>query len=141
MKIETEIELEQWMKSNCYTFNSYSINGSFIHNGFGLDNNGGLYSWYYTERGERRTLKYFKTEEEAVNYAFDQIKSDQYANRNYIGMIKEKHRLNEIISELKKRNIEYWTDEIPYGGFEDMRTRIFVIGCDIKKVADISLPK
>ena len=25
---ETEIELENWMKENCYNFNSYSINGN-----------------------------------------------------------------------------------------------------------------
>ena len=129
------------MKSNCYTFNNYSINGNFIHEGFGINNDGSLYSWYYTERGQRETLKYFKTEKETVEYALEQIKSDKHANRNYIGMIREKSRLIEIISELNKRDIEYWTDEIPYGGIEDMRTRIFIIGCDIKKVSDFSLPK
>jgi hypothetical protein len=136
-EIETELELEQWLKGNCYPMNSYSINGNFIYEGCGIENNGGLYQWCYTERGEKTTLECFATEKDAVKYALKQIKADEHANRNGIGIFKEKEEVERIISELNKREVEYWTDRIPYGGINDWRTRIFVIGCGIKKVADL----
>ena len=74
---KTEIELENWMSENCFNFNSYSINGNSIYEGFGIDKSGELYIWYYTERGQKNNLKYFKTENEIIVYAFNQIKSDK----------------------------------------------------------------
>src|SRR5690606_11984662 len=50
---KTEVELENWMKLNCYNFDSYSINGNFIYEGFGIEKNGSLYVWYYTEKGNK----------------------------------------------------------------------------------------
>ena len=135
--IETELDLEQWLKENCYPLNSYSINGNFIYEGFGLENNGGIYQWYFTERGEKTILEYFATEIDAVKYALKEIKADKHANRNLIGIFKENEELERIISVLKKREIKYLTDRIPYGGKNDWRTRIFVIGCGIKKVVDL----
>ncbi len=129
--------MEKWLKDNCYSMNSYSINGNIINEGHGLENNGGLYQWYYTERGERRTLEYFVNEKDAVEYALEKIKMDEHANRNYIGMYKTDDEAEEVLLELRKRGVEYWTDKIPYGGLNDWRTRIFVIGCGIKKVKDL----
>ncbi len=136
-EIKTELELEQWMKENCYPMNGYSINGNFIYEGFGIENNGGLYQWYYTERGDKRTLEYFATEKDAVKYALRVIKTDEHANRNYIGMYKSDQEVEQILSELKNRGIEYWTDKIPYGGINDWRIRIFVIGCGINNAQDL----
>jgi hypothetical protein len=137
MELETVIELEQWLKDNCYSMISYSINGNFIYEGRGLENNGGLYQWYYTERGEKQILEHFATEKDAVQFAWAQIKADKHANLNFIGMYKETAKIEKIIQELERREVEYVTDAIPYGGFNDMRTRIFVIGCGIKKVEDL----
>lgn len=137
LEIETEIELEQWLKENCYPMNSYSINGNVIYEGCGIENNGGLYEWYYTERGEKRTLEYFATEKDAVQYALKEIKADKHSNRNFIGIYKDLSEVKKILLELQNRGIEYWTDKIPYGGMNDWRTRIFVIGCGIKKATDL----
>lgn len=137
IEIETIIELEKWLKENCYPMNSYSINGNTIYEGFGLENNGELYQWFYTERGYKQILEYFSTEKDAVQYALKTIKSNEHANRNYIGMYKSDQEVERIISELKKRGIEYWTDKIPYGGINDWQTRIFVIGCGIKNAQDL----
>jgi len=52
-------------------------------------------------------------------------------------MYKSDQEVEQILSELKKRGIEYWTDKIPYGGINDWRTRIFVIGCGIKNAQDL----
>lgn len=137
LQIETIIELETWLKKNCYPMNSYSIHGNAIYEGFGLENNGGLFQWFYSERGSKQLLEYFSTEKEAVEFALKTIKSDEHANRNYIGMYKSDPEIKQILSELQKRGIEYWTDKIPYGGMNDWRTRIFVIGCGIKNAQDL----
>ena len=136
-EIKTELELEQWLKENCYSMNNYSINGNTIYEGCGLEKNGGLYQWFYTERGEKRVLEYFASEKEAVQYALEKIKSDKHSIRNYIGMFKSENEVEKIKSELEKRNVEFWTDKIPYNGINDIRTRVFVIGCGIKKVQDL----
>jgi len=81
-EIKTIAELERWLYENCYPMNNYSINGNIIHEGYGLENNGGLYQWFYTERGVRLTLKYFASEEEAVRYALEQIKAEGSLRRN-----------------------------------------------------------
>src|SRR4051812_14930971 len=60
---KTVIGLEAWMKENCFNFLSYSINGNFIHEGHGIERSGGLFIWYYTERGQQNNLQYFSTEE------------------------------------------------------------------------------
>ena len=125
------------MKDNCYPMNSYSINGNFIYEGCGIESNNGLYEWFYTERGEKSILKYFGNEKDAVEYAFSQIKADKYASLNFIGMFKEKAEIEQIIAELENRSVEYYKDEIPYGGLNDIRTRIFIVGCGIKKVTDL----
>ena len=136
-KIESVAELEKWFNKNCYNKDSYSINGNVILQGFRLENNGGLFQWSYFEQGEWETLKYFRTEKEAVQYVFEVIRTDEHAKRNYIGMYKSDQETEEILAELKKRNVEYWTDKIPYGGPNDWRTRVFVIGCGIKKAMDL----
>ncbi|MDF0708479.1 hypothetical protein [Flagellimonas okinawensis] len=136
-EIKTVLELEEWLKENCFSLLSYSINGNFIYEGFGLENNGGLFQWYYTERGEKKVLEYFATEKDAVQYALKTIKADKHAKRNFLGMYKADSEVKSILLELKKREIEYWTDRIPYGGLDDWRTRIFVIGCGIKKAKDL----
>ena len=141
-KIETEKELEQWIKDNCYVLGKYGINGKTVYEGYGLDFNDGLYEWYYQgERGEKRALEFFATEKDAVEFAQEKIKADPYANSNFIGMIKDKTEIQSLKSELKRRNVDYWTDEIPYGGINDKRTRFFVRGCYIKMVTDLIKPK
>ena len=124
------------MTVNCYSDN-YAIGNRIIHEGYGLDTFGGLFTWYYTERGERSTMKYFYTEEEAVEYAFKIISTDQFAKSHVVGFINDKQDEKELITELQNRSVEFWKDEIPYYSLQKMTTRIFVFGCDIKKVLDL----
>ncbi len=82
---KTELELEKWMKENCFNFNNYSINGNVIHEGHGIDKPEGLFIWFYTERGKKNKLKEFQTEEEVVAYAYNIIKNDKWARTHCIG--------------------------------------------------------
>lgn len=126
-------ELENWMRERCFNFNSYSINGNFICEGLGIEKEGQLFSWYFTERGKKEVLKYFGTEHEIVAYAFDQLRSDTWARTHCIGFTANKKKADELCMLLKDLNIEYIEDSIPYYGPERPVYRIFVLGCSIRQ--------
>ncbi|GAB4031965.1 hypothetical protein [Spirosoma jeollabukense] len=136
MELSTVRQLDEWMTENCYD-DTYAIGSRRIHEGYGLDKAGSQYVWYYTERGKRQNLNYFQTEQEAVDFAFKTITADKFANRHLIGFIKDKALETELLAELDKRTIAFWKDDIPYGGLNDRRTRVFVFGCDVKRVLDL----
>jgi hypothetical protein len=136
MNLLTIKQLDEWMTDHCFN-DSYGIADRNIHEGYGLDTSGALYAWYYTERGQRQYLNYFQTEKEAVDFAFKKITADKSANRHMVGFTKNKTEEAALLTELNNRNIVFWKDDIPYGGPNDRRVRIFVFGCDIKKVLDL----
>lgn len=133
----TEKELEKWMKENCYNFNGYSINGNVIFEGFGIDSTEGIFTWYFTERGQMKKLKTFQTENEIVAYAFNQIKTDKWGMSHCIGFTTSKDEMNELENILKERSIEYFQDAIPYYGLEQPVYRTFIYGCDIYKTQQL----
>lgn len=134
---KTEMELENWMKQNCYNFNSYSINGNFIYEGFGIDKMNEAYIWYYTERGQKNNLATFSTESEAVEHAFNQIKIDKTAKSHCVGFVFNKAESESLSKILKDKNIDFFQDEIPYNGPNKPAYRTFVYGCDIKELTEI----
>lgn len=73
---KTEKELEEWMKANCANFNSYSINGNVIYEGFGIEIIGETFIWYYTERGQKDTIKTFTSEQDIIEHAYIQIQAE-----------------------------------------------------------------
>jgi len=135
INLSTINELDEWMTMHCFN-DSYGIGDRNIHEGCGLDTFGSLYVWYYTERGERKNLSYFQTEKEAVEFAFKEITADKNANRHLVGFLKDTTTELELLAGLKNRDIKFWKDEIPYD-LSGKRTRVFVFGCDIKKVLDL----
>ncbi|MEX6690174.1 hypothetical protein QTN47_21875 [Danxiaibacter flavus] len=134
---KTEIELESWMKENCYNFDNYSINGNPIFEGFGIDKFGGLFIWYYTERGEKNNLKYFQSESEIIEYAFCQIKADKWARTHCIGFTASRYEKEELANILKNTAVDFFQDEIPYYGPDRPAYRTFVLGCDIIKTKQL----
>lgn len=129
----TEKELEKWMKENCYNFNSYSINGNFIYEGFGIGIVENKFLWYYIERGRQETIKTFDSESDVVEYAYNQIKSDKWAKTHCIGFTPDQSKAEELCRILTEMRMEYFQDIIPYYGAEKPVYRVFVLGCDIKK--------
>jgi len=129
----TQEGLENWMKENCYNFNNYSINGNFIHEGFGIDKFGSLFLWYYTERGNKETLEYFQSEAEIISHALSQIKNDNWARTHCIGFTTNISEKKELEGILKNKDVEYFQDEIPYYGAGRPVYRTFVLGCAINK--------
>lgn len=129
-------ELDDWMTAHCYP-DSYAIGKRIIHEGYGLYRDENQFVWFYTERGVCDNLLTFQTESEAVAYAFNAIIGDKTANRHLVGFVSDKGEEQALLAELDQRGIAYWKDEIPFGGMHDKRSRIFVFGCDIRRLPDL----
>lgn len=134
---QSEIELEEWMQKNCFNFNSYSINGNAIFEGYGIDKINGQFIWYYIERGEKENIKYFDTEKKLIEYAFNEIKFDKWAKTHCIGMTTMMEEKIKLSNELNALGIDFIQDKIPYYGPDRPAYRTFVIGCDWMKVVDL----
>lgn len=134
LTLKTCLELEQWLGENCYHFNGYSINGNSIYEGFVLDKFETIYRWYYIERGQKGVIQYFKTELEAVIFAFQHITADKLAKTHCIGFTRSQVKANQLIGILEDLKIDYTEDKIPYGGVQKPVYRIFIVGCAILKV-------
>lgn len=134
---KTEIELEKWMKENGFNFNSYSINGNAIGEGYGIEKREGQFIWYYLERGKKSSIKFFETEEKIIEYAINQLNSDKWAKAHCIGFTTSKEKSNELANRLQKLAIEFIQDKIPYYGNERNVYRTFVFGCDYYNVSDL----
>lgn len=128
----TEIELEAWMKVNCFNFHNYSINGNLIHEGFGIERSEDLFIWYFTERGERSKIKVFETEGQIIEHAFSEINNDKWARTHCIGFTPDKDASTELANELYRLGFKYVQDKIPYFGLDGPIFRTFVFGCDIE---------
>jgi hypothetical protein len=137
-ELSTIAELDQWMEANCYN-DGYAIGKRIIYEGYGLEASDGMFAWFYSERGEKRILKTFRTEKEAIQFALHEIKLDKSANRHLVGFLKDRSSETELLRELDVRGIKCWTDKIPFGGLHDPRYRVFVFGCDIKLVKDLEV--
>lgn len=134
---KTIAELEKWMIESCYNFNSYSLKGNVIDEGYGIEINEGNFVWYYTERGQKDILKRFQSENEMAAYAYNHIKEDKWAKSYCIAVSSDKNQISELKKELKETAIEFLEDEIPFQGFDLKASRIFVFGCDIHKTAHL----
>ena len=131
-------ELKQWMKQRCFNFNSYSIHGNTIYEGFGIDTAGGVYTWYYTERGQRHDLEHFSSEQEIVLYAFNKIKSDSWARTHMIGFGDSEKDHGELATKLTDLGIEFLQDSITnFYEVNHPAYRTFVYGCDLHKVGHL----
>jgi len=136
MQPATLQELDDWMTAHCYP-DSYAIGNRIIHEGYGLFREGSQFVWFYTERGIRENLQCFQTESEAVAYAYAAITSDATANSHLIGFVNDQAEEQALLAELGARGIAYRKDVIPVGGLHDKYSRIFVSGCDIRRVLDL----
>jgi hypothetical protein len=130
-------DLKAWMVENACDFLSYQIDSAIIHEGFILAPVGSSFNWIYTERGIETVQKRFKSEAEAVSYAYEQIRGDGWACSHLIGFLREKTQLQALKLALQDRSIDYFEDAIPYGGKDDMRYRVFVHNACAAAVADL----
>ena len=128
--IRTMPELVDWMKYECANSNGgYGI-GQTAHDGFEIEREGQAWHWRFNERGNSRTIQTFESEEEIVSFAYDQIRKDPWAWTHCIGWLKAENESAALRKNLEERGFPFYSDQIPYGGIDDPRYRVFVFGRD-----------
>lgn len=95
------------------------------------------FAWYYTEWGQRQDLQYFKTEQEAVVFAFEQITTDRNANRHLVCVINDKKTEFEVLKALNNRNVPCWTDANSNNSILVKGNKVFLAGCEINRIIDL----
>lgn len=136
MNMSTIKDLEKWLAENCIKNTFTPGNRYETDDGFGIENYNGMFIWYQTERGQKENIKYSITEKEIVDYAFEIIKNDKYLNSHLVGSLNDALLYENLLNELKKRNIDYWSQEISQGAGKSL-FRVYVYRCDVKKVTDL----
>ncbi len=128
--IRTVSELENWMKRECANNSGgYGI-GQPADNGFEIKKIDTVWHWQFTERGTARTIQTFASEQEAVSFAYHQIRNDPWAWTHCVGWFRAERDSVALTAKLRARGLSFYSDQIPYGGPSDPRYRIFVFGRD-----------
>ncbi|MEP2104136.1 MAG: hypothetical protein ABJP02_13805 [Parasphingorhabdus sp.] len=135
--IETVSALASWMSSECANKTSYGI-GWDISEGMRIDRFGATWRWQYTERSEVRTIKTFESESEIAACAYEQIRKDPWAWTHCVGWFKFECHKKAYTETLEDRGIAFYQDQIPFGGPEDPRYRIFVFGRDVLELKKVN---
>lgn len=71
----TKVELERKLKDMNIKETMYNLNGGLPNEAYCMEEIGGKWYTYYSERGQRTSLKAFETEQEACSYFLDWIKN------------------------------------------------------------------
>jgi hypothetical protein len=131
-------ELKNWMAEQC--FNEFCFAVTDIPNsfqGYALDKKDGNYRWFHTDPMGDTVLKISTNEMEIVKFAYDQMVNEKSARFHLIGFHWDRTKIDELLDELTKRNVEYEVDTIEHNDEKEFHIRVFVVGCDIKKVKDL----
>jgi hypothetical protein len=104
---------------------------------FCLDQRNGKWSVFYTERG-REGEPIFETdsEDEACEFYFDYI-TTKMRHDHLVGFFLSEQNASLLTDKLTRNGIQSHQDKIPYGGWNDPRYRVFVVGKNIFKAQDI----
>ena len=71
----TRRELEKILNASNIDRFAYDLNGGLPNEAYCMEELGGKWYTYYSERGQRTSLKAFETEQEACSYFLDWIKN------------------------------------------------------------------
>ena len=82
---------------------------------------------YYTERGNDEPPIFASgSASQACEFFFEHIMSMRHDH--CVGILRSQERANALCTQLQEVGLSAWQDRIPYGGPNDPRFRVFVIG-------------
>ena len=100
---------------------------------FCLDHRNGKWSVFYTERGrDDDPIFESASEEEACEFYFTYI-TTKIRHDHLVGFFISENNADALVEQLAQNGIKTHRDTIPYGGWNDPRFRVFVVGRDIFK--------
>jgi hypothetical protein len=125
----------QLLEEGCSPFQfSVGPGGSDV---FALDHKNGKWCIFYTERGrDDDPIFESASEEEACVFYFNYI-TTKIQHNHLVGFFTSEQNAQKLETRLAQNGIRSHWDKIPYGGWNDPRYRVFVVGKDIFKARDI----
>lgn len=132
-RINTIDKLVEFMESECYSFDSFSIGKYRPSEGLFLEQDGYRWIYGYTERGYKDIEKCFDSEEEAVHYVFEKIIKGEVNNSHLAAVTFDNKEILEAEKELREMFIPFRRNDVPCFDF-DGRTayRIYIFGKNIR---------
>lgn len=98
-----------------------------LSDGFCLDHHDGRWRVYHTERGQDAPPQFSSTSEaEACDYFHRLVMSMRHDH--CVGFFRAQADASVLAERLSALGIQTWSDCIPFGGMEDPRHRVFVMG-------------
>jgi hypothetical protein len=119
---------------------SISSRGSDV---FCLEQQGGLWRVFYTERGQDGSPIFeSRSEDEACEFFFHYL-TTKIQHNHLVGFFISEQNALYLETQLAQHDISCHRDKIPYGGWSDPRYRVFVVGKDIFKARTVlgDIPK
>ena len=123
------------IEEGCST-NNYSVGrgGSDV---YCLENQGGTWRVFYTERGlDQDPIFESVSEEEACEFFFNYM-TRKFRHDHLVGFFVSEENAKTLARRLAQHGVQSHQDKIPYGGWVDPRYRVFVVGKDIFKARDL----
>ncbi len=107
------------------------------YDGFSLLHEGDKWRVFYAERGELAEPPLFESEseEEACDFFFRHMMSVR--QDHLVGFFRSQEKAKKLEVQLEQHGLAPHSDSIPYGGVNDPRVRVFVVGKDIFKAKEL----
>ena len=99
--MKTIEELEKFLEEESYSFVELSIGNHFVPQGIVIKQEGNEYIFGYSERGTLNVIKSFRTEEELVIYALDQLENDKWMKSHLVAWTWTEKEIKDAERELE----------------------------------------
>ena len=135
--MKTIEELERYLEDECFSFVELTIGKHFAPEGIVIKQDGNKYIWGYSERGNLKIIKSFKTEEELVDYAQNQLENDKWMKGHLVAWTWTEDEIKVAERELESMDILYERNDVPNYDLKHGRAyRIYVFGKDVKRLSE-----
>lgn len=131
-------ELEKYLEDECYSFAEISIGKHYAYEGIVIKKNGDAYEFGYSERGNKRIIKSFSSEQELVEYALKKLLADKWNKAHLVAWVWSEVEIQQAERELKNYNINFERNDVPNYSQGINAYRIFVFGKDYLKLAEFT---
>lgn len=131
-------ELEKYLEDECYSFIEISIGKHYTHEGIVIEKNGNAYEFGYSERGNKKIIKSFASEQELVEYALEKLMADKWKKAHLVAWVWSEAEIQQAEQELGNYNINFERNDVPNYLQGKNAYRIFVFGKDYLKLAEFT---
>jgi len=135
MSMDRIEELEKYLEDECYSFDEISIGKHHAYEGIIIEKTGEGYCFGCMERGRKRIIKTFSTEKDLVQFAYQELSSDEWLKGHLVAWVWTEADIKLAETELKKMHILFKRNDIPNYREGQHAYRIFVFGKDVRRLS------